>query len=490
MKKRMLWMTIAFMGLIIALSAYILNIRASIYPYDVTKDYIYDFSQTDATVIHLKLKKGKIDLSTKHPGANHTAFLKVDVKTTLLGHYFQPSIDVAGGQESLTQYVEYGADGIRYVNISPLNFNNKPSIKLYGKHISIEDQTVELVLFKNQDAITSKILILAPHPDDAEIAAYGLYSSNKDTYIITITAGDAGDHKYNEIYQNRTAQFLKKGKLRTWNSITVPLLGGISFEQTVNMGFFDGTLETMHKDKSTPATGLYTQASDIATYRKQNISRISKGLTGTSDWHSLVSNLEYLLKKIEPDVIVTPYPALDKHKDHKFSTIALFEAIMKSNITNGKLYLYTNHFVLNEHYPYGKMNGIVSIPPNFGETFFFDSIFSHTLTMNDQKDKMLALEAMNDLRLDTEWRFSNGAINIAIRNITRDITGVDFSYFRRAVRCNELFFVTKISNIYNDDIRNRIIGKADDIRPIVQHRDAGRYLRGHRVCLGHLKAPV
>lgn len=456
-RQLMVGMAIAFMGLIIALGAYILNIRASMYPYDVTKDYIYHFNQTDAAIIQLKVIKGVIDLPA--PGENPTAFLQVNVKTTPLGHYLQPSIDIGGGKQSLTQYIEHGAKGIRYVNISPLIVENASSIKLEGKHVSIKDQTVALVMFRKQNATTSRILILAPHPDDAEIAAYGLYSSNKDTHIVTITAGDAGDHKYNEIYENRSAQFLKKGELRTWNSITVPMLGGISIEQTVNMGFFDGTLEAMHNDKSTPVAGLYTQTTDIATYRKQNVSRISKGLTGASDWNSLVTNLQYLLKELKPDIIATPYPAIDKHKDHKYTTIALFEAIIKSNITKGKLYLYTNHLILNQHYPYGKMNGIVSIPPNFGESLFFDSIYSHTLTMNDQKDKIFALEAMNDLRLDTEWRFSEGAINMAIRNITRDITDVDFSYFRRAVRSNELFFVTDIDRIYNDGIRNRIIGK-------------------------------
>jgi len=104
------------------------------------------------------------------------------------------------------------------------------------------------------------------------------------------------------------------------------------------------------------------------------------------------------------------------------------------------------------------MGGIVSLPPNFGEAIYFDSIYSHTLSIDNQKDKIFALEAMNDLRLDTEWRFSKGAIKLAIRNIKRDILGKENSYYRRAVRSNELFFVIEISNIYNEEKLNRIVG--------------------------------
>ena len=180
--------------------------------------------------------------------------------------------------------------------------------------------------------------------DDAEIAAFGLYSDNKETYIITVTAGDAGDYQYNEIYKDKVQHYLKKGELRTWNSITVPMLAGIPPEQSINLGFFDGTLERMFSNKSQPVNGLYTNTLDINTYRKMNVSSLSAGLSGESSWNSLVENLTYLLEEIKPDIIVAPYPALDSHPDHKFSSIALFEAIKISNKIDGHLYLYSNHF--------------------------------------------------------------------------------------------------------------------------------------------------
>lgn len=456
-KQLILSLIYVILTLLITIPIYIIQKRSSIYPYDVSKNYEYNFRQSNAIINELNLKNGRVSLA-KHDNTNPTAFLRVNINTTFMGKFFQPSIEISDGKLSFTQYFEHGAQGIRYINISPLISKDAVEIRLEGKHVSVNDQTAQLVLFTNSNIKAPIILVLAPHPDDAEIAAYGLYSDNKKSYIITVTAGDAGNYKYKEVYQDKVQHYLKKGKLRTWNSITVPLLGGIPPEQTVNLGFFDDTLKTMFEDKFKLIGGLYTNTLDINTYRKQNVSSLSAGLFGDSSWNSLVENLSYILEEVKPDIIVTPYPALDRREDHKLSSIALFEAIRKSEIRQGRLYLYTNHFVLNEYYPYGKTGGLVSLPPNFGQAIYFDGIYSHPLSIDHQKDKLFALEAMNDLRLNTEWRFSKGAIKIALSNIKRDIMGEENSYYKRAVRSNELFFMIEIENIYNGEILNRITG--------------------------------
>jgi len=432
--------------------------RSEIYPYDTSKSYMYDFNQTNTNITDLDFKNGKVRLS-KNDNANSSAFLKVNVETTFMGKYLQPSIELTSGKISFIQYFEHGAKGVRYINISSLMAKGEVEITLKEKYVSLNNDTVQLISFKNQDTKKLKILVLAPHPDDAEIAAYGLYSDNNQSYVITVTAGDAGKFKYNEIYQNRVQQHLKKGELRTWNSVTVPLLGGIPPEHILNLGFFDRSLIKMVNDKSKEVGGYYTDTLDINTYRKQNISKLATGLSGNSSWNSLVENLTYLLEKIKPDIIVTPYPALDTHPDHKLTTVALFEAIKASEIRDGNLYLYSNHFVLNEYFPYGKEGGTISLPPHFGDKIYFDSIYSHPLSSNKQKDKLFALEAMHDLRLDTEWRFSKGAIKLAWKQIRRDIMGRENSYYKRSVRSNELFFVVKINNIYNNNILESLKGK-------------------------------
>lgn len=456
--KQLGWLIcLVMVALIIATPIYVLHMRSSIYPYDVTQNYEYDFSESNADISQLELTNGKLILPG-FDGSRQSTFVRLHARSTFRGKFHEPSLTLTSGQETYTQYFERGAQGFRFINISPLVSEVGGEIQFEGKYISLEDQTVELVVFPNESMDQARVLIIAPHPDDAEIASYGLYSSNENSYVVTVTAGEAGPHKYDEIFEDEETHYLKKGKLRTWNSLTVPLLGGIPPEQIINLGYFDGTLAAMHQDPTTPFSGLYTQTADIKTFRDQNVSSIVAGLNGGSDWNSLVENLQYLLEVIQPDVIVTPHPSLDRHKDHKYSSVAVFEAIKKSGLQEGQLYLYTNHFVLNEYYPYGKTGGAVSLPPNFGEGPYFDSIYSHHLSLDSQKDKILALEAMNDLRLDTEWTMSRGAFKTAFENVERDILGQENSYYKRAVRSNELFFVTEIRSLYNEEKYSKLVG--------------------------------
>jgi hypothetical protein len=456
-KNYLLSAGLAIVTLSILAPLYVIKKQSSIYPYPVKKNYEYDFRDTNATISYLNLQNGKVSLP-KLDNPNQTAFLKVNVSTTFYEKYLLPSIVISAGKISSTEYFEHGAKGIRYLNMTPFLSKETTEINLQSQHISINDQTAELVLFKNQKIKEQKILIIASHPDDAEIAAYGLYNGNKNAYIVTVTAGDAGEDIYRNLYQDKAQDFLKKGELRTWNSITVPLLGGIPIEQSLNLGFFDGTLEAMYKNKSAEISGLYTGISDISTFRKQNISTLSAGLSGKSDWESLVGNFAYLLEKIKPDIIVTPYPAIDAHPDHKFSSIALFEAIKRSDLHSGELYLYSNHFELNEFYPYGKPGGIVSLPPNFSKPLFFNSVYSHTLPIKIQRDKVIVLDSMSDLRPGLEWRTTEGAFNLAFFNLNRDIYGRENSYYKKAIRSNELFFIVKTSDLYDEKKLNMLKG--------------------------------
>jgi len=458
--KLFIWSLLALV--LIGTSVLLVNIleeRSSIYGYDTGKNYTYDFNQSRAHMTDLEIRNGSIQLKGSGD-VKGTAFLKVDIQTTFLGKYLQPSIELKAGKLSYIQYFERGAEGIRYINISSLITEDQTDISLKQNYISLKEKSVKLISFADQNLSEMKILVLSPHPDDAEIAAYGLYSDNsKRSYIVTITAGDAGRFKYNEIYKDKVRHYLKKGELRTFDSITVPLLGSVPSEQILNLGFFDLSLQKMFHDKDKEVGGFYTNILDINTYRKQNLSGLATGLKGNSSWNSLVENIKYLLEIIKPDIIVTPYPALDTHPDHKLTTVALIEALKQSKIKKGSLYLYSNHFLYNEYYPYGKRGGIISLPPHFNDDIYFDSIYSHPLSANKQKDKLFALEAMHDLRLDTEWRFPLYPAKLLEAQIEKRIKGQDRSYFKRSVRSNELFFVIDINNIYDENIFDRLKGK-------------------------------
>jgi hypothetical protein len=434
------------------------NYRKSAYYYKTDSDYTYNFDFSNAKYFRLKLKDNRIIIPDSLNLFNTTSFIKLNLNTNLKSNFFRPEIKIYNDKNIINQF-EIGAKGIRYINISNLTNDNGKELIIESKNISVDDQEVELIIFNNVNVNVkdSKILVIAPHPDDAEIASYGLYSTNNDTFILTITAGEAGINTYDEIYKDSTEQYLQKGKLRTWNSITVPLLGGISIENCINLGFFDGTLKTMYENRNKDIEGLYTKTNNINTFRKYNVSKLQTYLKGSSSWISLVENIRVLLDTIKPELIITPYPVIDSNSDHKFTTVALLEALKGKNIKNGRLLLYTNHHSKSEFFPFGNSGYGITLPPNFNDSLYFNSIYSIPLSTTIQNDKMFALEAMNDLRLDTEWLNVKGSAKITSEIFLRKILAKDKDYFRRAVRSNELFFVVDINKIYDKDVYDLLV---------------------------------
>jgi len=205
----------------------------------------------------------------------------------------------------------------------------------------------------------------------------------------------------------------------------------------------------------------YDDYNDSNMFIKYNQSKLLQGLKKPVNWNALVDDYTYILKTIQPDIIVTPYPLLDRNNIHKLSTIALLESIKKNNIKKGKLFLYTNHLVPNESYPLGESGSIISLPANFNGNINVDSIYSQSLSQKDQNDKYLALEAMSDLRGDIDWHFTNGLTQKFLQLrlfINKDILNKDFTYYRRSVRKNELFYVVDVKKIYDENFSKRITG--------------------------------
>lgn len=461
--KKLMYVALATTLIVVIASGYLavkmIKSRASIYPYDVTKDYVYDFNKAKVVVNKIELSGNKIILDD-FGNEEKTVFIEVDVKASHLGRVIQPNIELASGETTITQYFEHGVRGVRYINISAFSGEEMRTISIKARHLSIKKSKLKAISYVNDDLEGKKIMVLSPHPDDAELAAYGLYSDSSDSYVVTITAGEAGDFKYDELYQNKKKHYLKKGELRTWDSIVVPLLGGVPIDHVVNLGFFDLTLPKMYQNRNKDIPGGYTDVYDISTFRKQNISTLSDGLVGGASWNSLVVNLENLIEKVKPDIIVTPYPALDTHPDHKFTTIAMISALKKLRIKKGEIYLYSNHYSSNEYFPYGKTGAVLSLPPIFEHPIYFDKVFSYKLSPDKQRDKIFALEAMHDLRLDTEWRSLSGLVKLTKEKLMTNLRGKENSYYKRSIRSNELFFVINVGDIYDDSLLGSLFGKS------------------------------
>ncbi|HFC8518220.1 PIG-L deacetylase family protein [Neisseria weaveri] len=436
-----------------------------LFAYDVRRNYNFEVTPT----CFVEVSEGRLILPGDiEPGS--TVLLEVNVYSTLKGHYRMPYVSIETSEGVRKQYLEYGVKGLRYLNLSHTFSMTGEEIKLSGSGVSIPNQTCGLIVYPAEDLGNKKVLIIAPHPDDAEIAAYGIYSQQTDkAFVVTVTAGENGAFSYSNLYNPNNPEefhkhYLQKGRIRVWNSLAVPLLGGVPSEQILQLGFFDSTLEAMKQNPEQNIPSMKLDTADIEVFRSGNTSEFAKGLTGGSNWNSLVDNMAYIVDRFQPDIVIAPAPNIDTHPDHQFSTIAVLEAMKKLDYRKGSLFLHTVHHIYDD-YPLGKVGSVLSLPPKFEQPFYFKSIYSHPLSADDVKDKLLALDAMNDIRPNTDgyssWRVMlfrglNG-LRHAVFNFERDL-------INRFTRSNELFYVVPVSEIYQDEIYQKITHRARSVK--------------------------
>jgi len=425
---------IFFISLIILFLVVSLYKRLTLYP---TTSYNYDFDTSNAVI----KKITNTNLQVSIPKDKDTIFLEVIVKPTLIGEILQPYVTIKSKDKELKNYFEIGAKGKRYITLS--SFKNSKSIKL-TPHFCKLGKTKKLISFKNTPLKDKKILILATHPDDAELSSFALYSKyHKNVFVLTLSGGDAGENNYDELYQDQILNsYLEKTKLRVINSFAVPFIGGVDINQSLNLCYFDFTFKQMYKNPNKTIKSLYTNMYETTFFRRYNASKLIHNLDTTkNNWNSLVKDIKYILTYFKPDIIITPHPKLDIHPDHRYSTVALFQAIKELKLNNLKLYMYAVHFKEGEHYPVGDTYSTMPLPPST-KALKFNSIYTYTLTKKEQIEKFLALESINDIRYDTQYLTLKGSAKSALKHIIKRIFWAnDLSYFRRGVRSEELFFV-------------------------------------------------
>ena len=83
-----------------------------------------------------------------------------------------------------------------------------------------------------------RVMVIAPHADDAELAAYGLYSQADETWIVTLTAGEIEAEHYQQMGLSSVEASRLKGRLRAWDSIAVPRWAGVPAAHCVQLGYF------------------------------------------------------------------------------------------------------------------------------------------------------------------------------------------------------------------------------------------------------------
>jgi LmbE family N-acetylglucosaminyl deacetylase len=417
----------------------------STFHYNLHSDYIYAFPKDSVTQV--VLERDGFRWPAKKTSWD-TAFLKITVRSGWMDVFFKPFIGVSYGNKRRRQYFEKTAQGIRYLDLSSLvehapALSSSDKIMLEGHHCSWIQGPTELYRFQNQDPHKARILVISPHPDDAELAAFGFFEG-KDAYIITITAGEEGKFKYARFFPNEKEHALFQGTVRTWDSLTVPFWGEIMPEKCFNLGYFDHTLKDMFQNPSRKMSSIYAGTSDLRTYRQYNTSSLlSKDVTDAA-WNNLVTDLSQLLTTIAPDIIVTPNPLMDGHPDHEYSTIALLEAIQKAGIKKGALYLYTVHDSFTQQWPFGKAKSLVSLPPYFSGLPFFEKIYVENLSSKSFTKKYFAFDDLHSLR--SVYFLSPNQYCYAVTAFLQSfyIQWKSAIFMRKFLRNQELFFVVPV----------------------------------------------
>jgi len=285
--------------------------------------------------------------------------------------------------------------------------------------------------------VNGPILVLAPHPDDAEIAAFGLYAGRNAT-IVTVTSGNAGDANYSDNFGDPAEQYLFKGYLRAVDSVTVPWQGGIPPDRCYNLGYFDARLAQMQERPTEVFAELYGPNQDVAPYRRANIGRLLPNGPRTVTWAHLVEDLEAVLRRVKPAIVVMPNPFLDSHPDHQFTTVAAVEALARVK-EPAVFLLYTNH-AAQDFYPFGPAGTGVSLPPWSGRELPVEAIYSHPVSTDLQRRKLFALEAMHDLRPSPTEQLSCFTPGAGPKRPDYP-RHPEKDYFRRGPRADEVFFV-------------------------------------------------
>lgn len=413
---------IALFGFFIAT---LIDIRKKMYNYSRNRDFIYNFDNAIEIENFYNL-----DLSSFE---SKSIVLAIRVSSNPLGYLFAPYVEINSKQRI---YFEHGLNNaLRYIDLT--YFTAQKGLKFKFHHCFATTKKARVFTFDNIDFNDKKVLILAPHADDAEIAAFGLYSDT-NSYIVTISASE-GDCDFCDIEESKQERSKLKGDLRVVDALSVPMIGGVCIDRVMVLGYFCETLKSMYENRDKIIASKTANLSDINYFRRVKHTKIELNQKPLSSWSSLVDDLNRVLEEIKPDIIVTPNIALDSNKDHKYTTIALAEA-MDFNMKEVKILTYTNHHTHNELYPYGAIFSTSSLAPKFGDDNICSGIYSHQLDRSKQVKKFYALESMHDLRDPLVHIGFSRAFAFAFKQLRRVINGKEKSYYRRAVRTNEIFY--------------------------------------------------
>lgn len=405
------------------------------YRYAMDRDYRYDLENSASEIQTIRLEQGQCAIDGRE---DQSLILRCRVKAGWLSFLFEPYIETVCHGKVRKHYFEHRASGVRFIDLSEGVQQSACEVS-FRAHWCRLDESLTLYRYEPPADDAATVLVLSPHADDAEIAAFGLYSRH-NAHVVTITAGEDGKCDYCDLFTDRAAGRREKGLLRVHDALHIPDMGGVGVERCAVLGYFGMTLKQMNETKEASVRSKTSGLEDIGLFRRTSHCSFILNDTPEATWSSLVQDLKSALEQIRPDIVVTPHPQIDSNSDHVYTTIALAEAAALCGFA-GKILTYTNHHAAGESYPNGPMFSSATLPPWFDTPFRFDAVYSNPLSKEEQIRKFFALEAMHDLRDATAVLSLPKSWKQVRRLLRRNLAGRDKSYFRRAVRESELFYV-------------------------------------------------
>jgi LmbE family N-acetylglucosaminyl deacetylase len=415
--------------------------------YAPNADYQYRFDSR-ARVLPICFSGERLTLAdgAEPPDEGDTLLLGLRLRCRLSGRFLDPAVVIAaqgaasGDDAGLDcQTFERGVNGLRYLNLTGLAGTLKTGgLRLSGRHCRLAGEPV-LWRIQTPDFRQRRLLVIAPHADDAELAAFGLYRQAAEAWIVTLTAGEIEAEHYRRMGFPPAEAARMKGRLRAWDSIAVPLWGGVPPERCVQLGYFCLQLAAMRAEPEKAVASREAELCDTRPFRRCNRIQLASDANGIPSWKNLLADLRELIELARPEVIVLPHPHLDPHPDHVAAYAAVMEALRASSLRTQTLLAYANHLHDNDRWPMGEAHRGVALPPLMEAT---DAMTPCALSLDPecQRDKAMALAMVHDLapRLPVKRHLRRRLQRwLAAR---RHPPYGDNEYFRKAVRRHEVFF--------------------------------------------------
>lgn len=406
--------------------------------YSPKDDYQYNFPPyTPQPKVHLNGDRLRLDDGVMLVD-DATLVLALRIKSTWLGRFLDPVVELSGGENPDRQTFERGVNGLRYLNLSgQAQVLSRGELRLRGRFCRLSGEPV-LWAIEHPDYRRQRVMVIAPHADDAELAAYGLYSQANEAWIVTLTAGEIEAEHYQQMGLGKVEAARLKGRLRAWDSLAVPRWAGVPEAHCVQLGYFCLQLAAMQASPAQPVGSREADLSDTRLFRQLNPFTLPGDVDGAPTWNNLLADLRALLLRAQPEVIVLPHPTLDPHPDHICAQQAVLEAL-KGLEWQPTLLGYANHLHDNDRWPMGDSGTGITLAPVFDPAASLHP-YCLSLTEVQQHDKAMALGMMHDLqpRAPFKRRLRRG-----LQRLLAGRSGSPYGeneFFRKAVRRHELFW--------------------------------------------------